>query len=182
MNRRHLLLACASASLLTACVTAPTRPELTETPTLYSGRFSISFPKEGLTQREQGGFEWKIQSALAPKTAEPEKAMQLSLLNPLGSIAAIIAYDPKASIDKRASFTSPLQTDYAPTLNVLMQRTLGWRLPLTELLPWLETTEPRSQPEKWAITVVSRFEGGLPKLLTAHNPALSISVRLVFEE
>lgn len=175
ISKRSLLAIIAMA--LTACVTVPNLPELISKPTVYTGRFAVSYLKDNITQREQGGFEWKIQNQ-----TERDKAMQLTLLSPLGTSVALIALDPQTSAERRASLTTPLNTEYAPTLDILLQRTLGWSLPLTELIPWLGKDEPKSAPTNWKITVLSRYGSGLPKLMTAENTALQISVRLIFEE
>jgi outer membrane biogenesis lipoprotein LolB len=175
ISKRSLLAIVAMA--LSACVTVPNLPELISKPTIHTGRFAVSYQKDNIAQREQGGFEWKIQNQ-----AERDKAMQLTLLSPLGTSVALIALDPQTSAERRASLTTPLNTDYAPTLDLLMQRTLGWGLPLNELIAWLGKDEPTGMPTNWRITVLSRYSSGLPKLMTAENTALQISVRLIFEE
>jgi outer membrane lipoprotein LolB len=175
MTRRFILVA--YTALMAACVISPVLPDLTSKPTVYTGRFALSYQKEGISQREQGGFEWKIQA-----TTQADKAMQLSLLSPLGSTVAVIGFDPKAPADKRASLTSPSQTDYATDLDSLMQHTLGWRLPLTELLPWLGKAAPNDAPVDWTIVVASRYDTGLPKLITTNHSVQNIQVRLVFEQ
>lgn len=175
MNRRYLLVSC--AVVLSACVTVPELPELTSKATIHTGRFAVSYQKDSVAQREQGGFEWKIQNQ-----AGRDKAMQLTLLGPLGTSVALIALDPQTNAERRASLTTPLRTDYAPTLDLLMQRSLGWDLPLSELIAWLGKDEPQNAPADWNIKVLSRYDSGLPKLMTAENPALQINVRLIFEE
>jgi outer membrane biogenesis lipoprotein LolB len=175
VNKRHLL--ATWAFILSACVAAPKLPELSSNSTIYKGRFAVSYQKDNATQREQGGFEWKIQHF-----TQFDQAMQLTLLSPLGSAIAVIAIDPQSNADQRASLTTPLHTEYAPTLALLMQRTFGWGLPLSELIPWLAKDEPRDTPNNWKITVIDRYDNGLPKRMTAENTALHINVRLFFEE
>jgi outer membrane biogenesis lipoprotein LolB len=172
------LLCMAAVLLLAACVSVPNMPSLEKTFDLHTGRFSISYQKDGQPQREQGGFEWKIQSGLAPGAAT---AMQLALLSPLGNTVALIAFDPQATADKRASLITPTQIDFAPDLATLMQDVLGWRLPLAELLPWLTKNSPSQSPDGWAMSVVSRHPSGLPRLITANHDAMGLQVRLVFE-
>ncbi len=166
----------ALAMLAAACVSVPHLPELEKQHVAYSGRFSISYQEDGASKREQGGFEWKIQTATVA-----EKAMQLALLSPLGNTMALIAFDPQAAADKRASLTSPSHIDFAPDLDSLMQDLLGWRLPLAQLLPWLGTSTPSDAPADWSIAVLSRHDNGTPKLMTASNAAQNLSVRLVFD-
>jgi outer membrane biogenesis lipoprotein LolB len=178
------------AMLASACVSVPELPEQDKKFKLHQGRFSVSYQKEGTAQREQGGFEWKIQTDGAPPSNRPDdvkqdqqtKAMQLALLSPIGNTIAVIALDPAAQTSKRASFTSPNQLEYAPSIDVLMQNLLGWRLPLETLLPWLGTTSPSSLPSDWDIAVRSRHGNNMPKLITADNAILKLSIRLVFEE
>jgi outer membrane lipoprotein LolB len=164
------------AAVLAACVSVPALPPSSEKPTIYTGRFAVSYIKDGATQREQGGFEWKIVA-----TNHAEKTMQLSLLSPLGTTVALIALDPHKPAQLRASLTTPTQTDTAPDLDALMENTLGWRLPLSQLLPWIAKTPPTQSPADWQIAVASRHDSGLPRLMTANNPALELTVRLVFE-
>jgi outer membrane lipoprotein LolB len=173
------LLTLAACVIAAACVTVPEIADLKSRSTSHSGRFTISYEKDGAPHREQGGFEWKIQNA---SQAAPDQAMQLALLSPLGTTLAVIAFDPQASSSQRASLTGPTQTEHATDLDTLMQRTLGWRLPLAALLPWLGKTEPNDSPADWVIAVPTRHDTGSPKLITASNAELKLSVRLVFEE
>jgi outer membrane lipoprotein LolB len=172
------LFAIAVTFLVCACVSIPNQAGPEKQFKSHAGRFSINYQKDGIAQREQGGFEWKIQI-----DSPEEKAMQLSLLSPLGNTVVVIALNPsEPQINQRASFTSPNQTAFAPDLDSLMQNTLGWRLPLTALLPWLEKSPPKQMPADWEIAVQSRHATDLPKLITANNERLNLSVRLVFEE
>jgi outer membrane biogenesis lipoprotein LolB len=172
------LLCMVTALLLAACVSVPDMPSLEKKFVMHTGRFAISYQKDGAPQREQGGFEWKVQTDLTPFAAP---AMQLALLSPLGNTVALIAFNPQAPSDKRASLTTPTQIEFAPDLPTLMQELLGWRLPLAELLPWLGKTSPAQPPEDWLIVVASRHPNGLPRLITASHEALNLQVRLVFE-
>jgi outer membrane lipoprotein LolB len=151
---------------------------------VYSGRFTVSYDKEGSAQREQGAFEWNIQ-AKAPITSASaqEAAMQLALLSPVGSTIALITFKPTESVaDERASLKTPAQTLTAPDLDTLMDDVLGWRLPLSQILPWLSKDTPQESPADWTITVTSRHDDGMPKLITAENRTLKLSARLVFDE
>jgi outer membrane lipoprotein LolB len=173
----HRFLIIMLAAALTACVSAPELKAFNDKPTTYVGRFTVSYQKNGEPQREQGGFEWKIQP-----NRSTEQAMSLALISPLGSTLAVIAFDPQAKRAERASLTSPSLTDSAPDLESLMERNLGWRLPLADILPWVSTTPPAQTPANWVVAVPTRYGSGLPRLLTANNDALKLSVRLVFEQ
>ena len=171
------MVAAVCAAWLLGCVSTPDTAELQLKPIVYAGRFTMSYQKLGTLAREQGRFEWKIQD-----TARDDKAMQLSLLSPLGTTLALIAYNPSADAAKRASFTSPINIEFAPDLDTLMHGLLGWQLPLAALTPWLSRTPPAQTLEDWKVSVLSRHDNGLPKIMTADNAVLQLSTRLVFEE
>jgi outer membrane biogenesis lipoprotein LolB len=197
-----------SAAMLAACVTAPafnagdankgsswgsqTTPKPTEQAVVvvYAGRFSASYTKDGKPQRDQGRFEWKTLKASqnSTDTGQPQlpdasqSAMQIALLSPVGTTVAVIAYAPKAAAGERASLSTASHTYTAPDLDELMQNTLGWRLPLLGLLPWLATNAPPSAPPNWGVEVMSRQPSGMPKIIAAQNLSQGITVRLVFEE
>lgn len=109
-------------------------------------------------------------------------AMQLNLLNPLGGALAVLAFDPEAPLNERASLNTPQQRYVAPDLDRLMSQTLGWRLPLVDLLAWLGKTAPKQTSQDWQINVSSRHDSGYPKLILAKNDAMVINVRLVLDD
>ncbi len=177
-NTIKALLIVSVATLCAACETLPSTIEGEATPKLYTGRFSVSFMKEGQTQREQGSFDWKVQRSAA---GDEETGMQLAINSPLGNTLATIAYSPRELDGEKASLKTPTQYYVASTLDTLMQRTLGWRLPLTALLPWLSDKEPKQTSEEWQVKAISRHDNGSPKVVSADNAALNISARLVFD-
>ncbi len=198
LGRVRLGLTCALLVLISGCTTTPNfkmdagYANLAKTRQDYTGRFSLSYLKDGQQQREQGGFEWMVVQGVAPRNAvlssvkEPinslsQTAMKLVLLAPLGNTIAVIALDPLAMASQRASISTPARSEYAADLDTLMQRTLGWRLPLLALLPWLNKGEPEQAPNGWQMSVASRFDTGMPRQITAINQALNLNVRLVFE-
>lgn len=170
------------ALCLNACVSVPEFPALDATkPQLYTGRFSINYLKEGALAREQGNFEWKIANvSLARNTS-----MQLSLLSPFNTVIALIALNPSASSEQRASLITPVQTVYATDLNRLMDTTLGWQLPLENILLWLNIDEPKekeSLADGWTIEVINRHESKFPKLIIAKNEFKHITARIVLDD
>jgi outer membrane biogenesis lipoprotein LolB len=173
------LLLVSIAALCTACETLPSTIENEVQPKVYTGRFSVSFMKDGQTQREQGSFDWKVKPS---STGDEETAMQLAINSPLGNTLATIAFNPRELAGEQASLRTPTQHYVASTLDTLMQRTLGWRLPMTALLPWMSDKDPKQSSAEWLVKAVSRHDNGSPKVISADNAALSISARLVFDE
>lgn len=228
-----VLLMSLSGLLMSGCVTVPDLPShqnAAQVVTTVSGRFSISFERDGASQREQGAFEWKINHAKPPSAvsapasalsqtnpartpsrsnasffstssrtntvvAEPvvpnlalrrqaasQPAMQLSLLSPLGNTLALLAYNPEAALAQRASIQTPQQRFVAADLDSLMSNTLGWRLPLLDLLPWLGQKTPSAAPQDWLINVNSRYDSDFPRLIVAQNKSQALNVRLVLDD
>lgn len=179
--RLERVFALLTALLLSACITAPTPLQMEVKPSVHSGRFAVTYEMQGALQREQGGFEWRIFDALVSQNeASP---MQLLLTSPLGTTVAALQFDPTAALATRASLKTPQGTATAATLSDLMNKTLGWELPLQALLPWLGevTPAPAAALADWGVAAVSRHENGLPRVLSAHNAARNISLRLVFD-
>jgi outer membrane biogenesis lipoprotein LolB len=148
---------------------------------LYTGRFSINYFKDGALAREQGNFEWKIATASLTKN----NSMQLSLLSPFNTTIALIAFDPNASNEQRASLITPVQTIYAADLNSLMDTTLGWQLPLENILLWLNVDEPKEKElltDDWTIEVINRHKSNFPKLIIAKNEFKKITARIVLDD
>jgi hypothetical protein len=171
---------------LNACVTVPTMAISDQlAPQTYAGRFSVSYLKDDTPVREQGSFEWKIaaiQSSREP-IVQPNRAMQLSLLGPLNATLALLAVDPNAPLTEQASLTTPGTTLRAPDLSTLMNRVLGWQLPLEAVLPWLSVNSPKAAPSpEWRMDVLSRHESGFPKVLLATHADKHMTVRLVFDD
>jgi outer membrane biogenesis lipoprotein LolB len=167
---------------LNACVNVP---ELlvsdVSKPQLYTGRFSINYFKDGALAREQGNFEWKIATASLTKN----NSMQLSLLSPFNTTIALIAFDPNASNEQRASLITPVQTIYAADLNSLMDTTLGWQLPLENILLWLNVDEPKEKElltDDRTIEVINRHKSNFPKLIIAKNEFKKITARIVLDD
>ncbi len=173
------LLLVSIAALCAACKTLPNTLENETPPKVYTGRFSVSFMKDGQAQREQGSFDWRIKHS---STGDEEAAMQLAINSPLGNTLATIAFNPRELAGEQASLRTPTQHFVASTLDTLMQRTLGWRLPMTALLPWMSDKDPKQSSAEWLVKAVSRHDNGSPKVISADNAALSIFARLVFDE
>ncbi len=166
------------AVLCAACEILPSTIESEVPLKLYTGRFSVSFMKDGQIQREQGSFDWKVQHSSA---GDEETGMQLAINSPLGNTLATIAYNPRELEGEKASLKTPTQRYVDSTLDALMQRTLGWRLPLAALLPWISDKEPKQTSTEWQVKAVSRHDNGSPKVVSADNATLNISARLVFD-
>ena len=170
------------ALCLSACVSVPEFSTLNASkPQLYTGRFSINYLKEGVLAREQGHFEWKITTASLAKNT----SMQLSLLSPFNTTIALISLDSSASNEQRASLITPVQTVYAADLNSLMDTTLGWQLPLENILLCLGFDEPKekeSLTDGWTVEVINRHQSKLAKLIIAKNELKHITARIVLDD
>lgn len=196
------LLAAALWCMLSACVSVPAALQTDSQPSLYTGRFAVTYALNHAVQREQGGFEWRIftgstqtqtqvQIQPQPQASPLDAPMQLLLTSPLGTTVAVLQFDPTALLTQRASLKTPQDRYFAPTLPALMQHTLGWELPLNALLPWLNAQPPdpvdidgtpRARADtEWSIDVVSRHETGLPKIITLTHTGRAITARLVFD-
>lgn len=129
---RHGLLALGLASLLTSCAELAPSQEMAM-PTIgarvcheritLSGRFSISYRKDGRDESAHGSFTW-VQNGDDTK---------LSLMSPLGQILATIAVS-----NEFASLSLPGQSPrIAPDVDALAASSLGWPLPVSGLRHWL---------------------------------------------
>jgi outer membrane biogenesis lipoprotein LolB len=169
--------------VLSGCISVPESPQTSVQPQLYKGRFSVTYPLQNAVQREQGGFEWRIfQDPHATPQNALETPMQLLLTSPLGTTVAAVQFDPTALVAQRASLRTPQSNHFASNLPALMEHTLGWELPLQNLLPWL--TARAVKPEniaEWAVEIVSRHDTGAPKIITLTHIERRMTARLVFD-
>lgn len=106
-----------SASLAANAATAQTVHD-------YRGRFSVRYEQNGETRNIYGNFQWH----------EQDDAVTLRLLDPLGQTLAVVTEAPASAtleLPNRAPQT-------APDVNELMQRALGFSLPVAGLQYWLK--------------------------------------------
>ncbi len=133
LAQRYLGLLC--FALLSACASTgkgadASAPNIDVVPLSYnesidiSGRFTAQFEQNGRPQSWSGSFDW---------TQSPENTM-VTLLSPLGQVVATIMLTPQG-----ATMT---QADKAPqsaaNVDALVQDTLGWPLPISNLRNWMQ--------------------------------------------
>lgn len=169
---------------LTACISVPEILSLNPSnqSKLYTGKFSVNYLNNGTISREQGNFEWKI---IDPLANEPTH-MQLSLLSPFNTTIALITLNPQLPTSQRASLKTPKQTFYESNLSQLMNKVLGWQLPLEELALSLYHNDFKSKPyipNDWNIEILSQYESNnQPKLIVAKNNSKEISARILLND
>ncbi|WP_175807321.1 lipoprotein insertase outer membrane protein LolB [Burkholderia cenocepacia] len=140
-SRAQRTLAAAGAALaLAGCAStppsanAPTGAVLQTAAThAYHGRFAVRYDDRlGNPQNVYGNFDWQ----------EHGDDVSLELRSPLGQTLAVVKSTPRA-----ASLELPNRpTQYAPDVGDLMQKTLGFELPLAGLRYWLLPTAAPATP------------------------------------
>ncbi|AQQ33502.1 lipoprotein insertase outer membrane protein LolB [Burkholderia cenocepacia] len=150
-SRAQRTLAAAGAALaLAGCAStppsanAPTGAVLQTAAThAYHGRFAVRYDDRlGNPQNVYGNFDWQ----------EHGDDVSLELRSPLGQTLAVVKSTPRA-----ASLELPNRpTQYAPDVGDLMQKTLGFELPLAGLRYWLL---PTAAPATAAETVRDPADG-----------------------
>jgi outer membrane lipoprotein LolB len=134
MRSGRIWLAALLALALAACATPSAPPER-----VYSGRFSATATDGG---RQNNSVSGRF-------TVEVRGNRQLiELATPVGTTVARIEIEPG-----RAQATGPqMQTVTGPNADELVERLLGWRLPVTGMADWLEG---RPEPSRAARTRMS---------------------------
>ncbi|AOJ70039.1 MULTISPECIES: lipoprotein insertase outer membrane protein LolB [Burkholderia] len=138
---RGFVLAAAAAIALAGCATQPERASAsiapnalqTEQNRAYTGRFAVQYQDQlGNPRNVYGNFDWQEQDA----------SVSLELRSPLGQTLAVVKSAPSG-----ASLELPnRQPQYAPDVGELMQRALGFALPLDGLRYWLLPTPAPATP------------------------------------
>lgn len=135
-----LAAAAAAAVALAGCATQPKRAPVTAPNALqteqnraYTGRFAVQYQDQlGNPRNVYGNFDWQEQGT----------NVSLELRSPLGQTLAIVKSAPNG-----ASLELPnRQPQYAPDVGELMQRALGFALPLDGLRYWLLPTPAPTTP------------------------------------
>jgi len=156
---RRLLLA-GLVALVAACAT-PT-PDIGAPTGLWLGRFSMVLTEPGVERRQeqvQGRFELRSHG----------ERRSLTVFSPFGQTLA--------QLDDRPGHARLTTSDgtvlEADTAEGLLERALGWRLPVHELPAWLEARagEPQLAGSDWRVRVARRFDDGRPRILEADWPA-----------
>jgi len=140
-SRAQRTLAAAGAALaLAGCASTPPSANApagaalqTAATHAYHGRFAVRYDDRlGNPQNVYGNFDWQ----------EHGDDVSLELRSPLGQTLAVVKSTPRA-----ASLELPNRpTQYAPDVGDLMQKTLGFELPLAGLRYWLLPTAAPATP------------------------------------
>jgi outer membrane lipoprotein LolB len=196
----HSPIAAMAAATVTAflvgCSVTPTRgPSIssaatalsTQTSRAYHGRFAVRYvDQNGQPRNAYGNFDWQEQG----------DTVTLQLLNPFGQTLAIVTSSPAAAtleLPNRQPFT-------ADNVSTLMQRALGFVLPVEGLRYWLQPSpaptsnaktiaDPQSQTrlkeidqDGWTIQYIAYTdtpEAGVKRVdLTRRDPPLDIKLVL----
>ncbi len=142
----RMILKCAAlaALLLSGCVTPAQRalPVQPGAPTFaLDGRIAVKFD----SQRSSGGFRW----------LHDADSDDVTMLAPLGITVAHVRRDAHGALLETSG-----QQYFAPSSDELMQRTLGWHLPLRGMPYWV-----RAQPMPGSPASVERDANGQISLL-----------------
>lgn len=146
--KRGLRLLCLPIALmlpLAGCVSVqPPHPSANGNPTAvlphayhdnidFTGRFSLQYEHNGKPESWSGSFTW---SQTTDKTT-------VALLSPLGQTLATIVSDN----DMATLTQSGQEPRSAANVDALVQDTLGWPLPISNLRDWLQayTIDPKGQ-------------------------------------
>lgn len=147
--------------LFAACASPP--PEATDGATgQWLGRFSLVLTEPGVERQQekaQGRFELRAHG----------ERRALTIFSPFGQTLAQLEDRP----GQARLTTSDGKMLEADTAENLLERALGWRLPVHELPAWLGArgAEPSSGDSNWRVRVTSRFDDGRPRILEAEWPA-----------
>jgi hypothetical protein len=169
MISRRLLLVSVFAALASAgCSLTP------ENARVRRGKFSVSVRSASGQSSEQGRYE----------LTELGGTTRLDLLSPLGGILARVTIS-----EKGATLEQGDKELHASTGEELMERTLGFALPVSMLSCWISGTPDPQAPSRslsadafeqadWMISVRRRAPDGTPNLIGALNQAPGRSIRL----
>ncbi|MGB7182001.1 MAG: outer membrane lipoprotein LolB [Burkholderiaceae bacterium] len=136
----------------------------------WAGRFSVTVvaPDSGSSEepskedRAQGRFELTRQAG----------QLDLALFSPFGQTLATAV----SNADGASLTTSAGQTYQAQTTPELIEKALGWRLPVDALPGWLSgnrlaTDDTWVIQDGWRVRIEKRLASGKPRILAARWPA-----------
>lgn len=172
------------AVLLGACATPASKPPERS----YAGRFSALAMRATDSQSVSGRFSLEVRGA--------QQVFDLS--TPIGTTVARVEIDASGA----RAFGPQFEEVRGNDADVLAERVLGWRLPISGLADWIEGRPAPGRPARiekngartalieqdgWTIRVVEYFEpGGQPRRLFIERPAMdsqpAVSVRLIIDD
>lgn len=166
---RRLLLAggCAAALLLGACSTTPssTQPSATSAG-FWSGRLAVQVQAASAHEMQNSslsaGFELRGNA----------RAGSLQLFTPLGSSVARMQWTPQGAVLEQSGSTRS-----SPSLEALVQETLGTAIPIDALFQWLQGTA--QTPEGWEVDLSRHAEGRISA--NRFSPLPQAQLRIVLD-
>ena len=163
-----------AASLLTlsGCVTPPPPDAGGQNQRSWQGRFSVtmlappgpaSSTPDSREERAHGTFS----------LTRSQERIKLELYSPFGQTMASATSDPTRGAQLT---TSDGRQFVAADPDTLMERALGWQLPISALPDWLSGTglEPGDEAtvlQGWSVKAEKRFDNGTPRRIAARWPA-----------
>lgn len=163
-RRRALLLATTPLALwLAGCAQPPARPAPADAAAFWSGRLALQLHD---TQAQEQSFSasFELQGA--------ERAGQLLLLSPFGAVLADLQWSPAGAQLRQGG-----QLRESPSLDALVQDTVGTPLPIGALFAWL-AGQPASAPG-WQADLTQLPAGRLRAERT--DPLPRATLRLVLD-
>ncbi|MFC7289362.1 lipoprotein insertase outer membrane protein LolB [Herminiimonas glaciei] len=134
MPRKLTAILIMSTALLGACasITPPTGPASEQAATArkyqeaitLGGRLSVQYQKDDKDEAIHGSFTWK----------QSKDRSSIAILSPLGQILATIEVTP----DNATLVQSGQPPRSAADVDLLVEQTLGWPLPVSGLRSWLQ--------------------------------------------
>lgn len=167
---RALLAATAGPWFVAACTTPNLPSGLDSSPTQrWQGRFSVTLIEPASSGNSLEARQERAQGRFA-LSRSPDN-LELALFSPFGQTLANATSTAAGSV----LTTSEGQTFRADNPDTLIERALGWRLPVAAMPDWLagRTLPAGSEPVEragWNVTVEQRFDSGEPRRLAARWP------------
>ncbi len=181
---RALAVSFASVVLVSACATPSSSPP----DRAYSGRFAVTTARGEQRENVSGRFNFEVRG--------PQQLLELA--SPLGTTVARIEIEP----DGARATGAGMQVVRGPDADALTEQLLGWRLPVSGLVDWIEG---RPVPHRfarierdgarivlleqdgWVIRLSEFFEGaGAPRRLVMERPSgvntPSVILRLIVDD
>ncbi|MEZ5658964.1 MAG: outer membrane lipoprotein LolB [Burkholderiaceae bacterium] len=154
----------ATAGALSSCATQG--PAVAPAPGHWSGRFSLTLSLPPSDQNAQQGREERAQGRFTLTRSEAGR-IDLDLFSPFGQTLAQARSEPgQASL-----VTHDGQRLTAVDPDTLIERALGWRLPVSALPDWLQSRAEPAPNGGWVVRFERRFADGRPRTLQADWPA-----------
>lgn len=167
-TRRALLLAPLPVALwLTGCAQPPRAPAALSQPNYWSGRMALQVHDDlAAAQAAEQSFSasFELQGS--------QQQGQLTLLSPFGAVLAELQWSPQGAQLRQGG-----QLRESPSLDALVQETIGTALPLGALFSWL--TGQEAAAPGWQADLAQMPQGRLRAERT--HPLPRASLRLVLD-